>query len=332
MRKKLSVLFESEFELNHKNDKGVYKIYFVNSNEFYIGSTSCTEGFVKRWRDHLQRLRTNKHVNSILQNAYNKYGEFSLKLKIVEICKNDSNYILEREQFYIDTLKPILNVNLTATGCTFPEGWISPTAKPVLQYDLDGNFIREFKSLAEAEKITGCSVKQSLLKVNDYTTRAGIFQWRYKKDNNYLLKIPKYEYKQSMKILCYDSNGTFYKEFPSILSASKELNLKCGNISKTINGLVRSCNGYFFKEKVSDDYPLQINEFLRLHKNQLFVDIEDLETGEKYHFNSLRQIPSELLCRCSIQPYINKGFKEFTFKKRSTNKRFKIKIQSYNEV
>lgn len=332
MRQHLFVFFDGDFELKHKQDKGVYSIYFINSDKFYIGSTNCIEGFAGRWRQHIQCLRNNKHSNSIMQHTYNKYGENALRLKIVEICTESQKYILQREQYYIDTLKPTLNINQTAVGCTFPEDWISPQSKPVLQYDLEGNFIKEFNSVSEAQEATVQYVIQALTTYykEGYTTSAGGYQWRYKIDDSFDIKIPKYKYKQSTEILCYDSNGNFYKEFPSILVASKELNLNCGNISRVVNGSMRSYGKYFFKKKLSEEYPLHIENLLRVHKKQLFVTVEDLETNETFHFNSLRQIPQNIVSRCSLQPYIKKGLKEFIIKRRNTNKLLKIKIQDYN--
>lgn len=332
MRRSIKVLFNSDFELEHKNDKGVYSIYFLGTDKFYIGSTNSKGGFHSRWHWHICALRSNKHANSILQHTYNKYGESVLRLKIVEICNNTNEYTLEREQFYIDSLKPTINVNQTATGCTFPEGWISPTAKPVLQYDLEGNFVKEYVSMNEAKRFVKADIIQSLQNVNKCSTQAGGFQWRLKENNDFPLKISPYKYSQEITILCYNSNGDFYKEYSSMQKASQELNIDVGNISRVVNGLMRSCNGYFFKEKVSDNYPMHIDDMLRLHKNQLNIDIEDLETSKIYHFNSLRQIPKDLICRCSLQPYLKKGLREFIFKKRDTKKQYKIKIQNYNEV
>ena len=332
MKRSIQVLFDSQFESEHKNDKGVYSIYFINSDKFYIGSTNGIKGFVGRWRQHLQMLRNNKHTNLILQRTYNKYGEECLKLKIVELCKEDKEYILSREQFYLDSLKPTLNVNQVAFGCVFPENWISPLAKPVLQYDLDGNFIKEFSSIAEAHRAISADIYQALDNLDKYPTQAGGFQWRLKESEDVELKIPPYKYSQELTILCYNSDGDFYKEFPSILKASQELNIDCGNISKVINNLMNSIDGYFFKKKESDNYPLHIDDKLRLHKFQKFINIEDLCTGEKYHFDSLRGIPKELINRCSLQPYIKQGINEFIFKKRGSTKKYKIKIQNYNKI
>jgi hypothetical protein len=68
-----------------------------------------------------------------------------------------------------------------------------------------------------------------------------------------------------MTILCYDSNGDFYKEFPSILKASQELSIPTGNISKFVRGVdnSHSCYGFYFMKKESDNYPLKIEYLLK---------------------------------------------------------------------
>ena len=191
--------------------------------------------------------------------------------------------------------------------------------------------MKEYSSINAAKRATGADIIQSL-KRGDDDTRAGNFQWRLKEGDEIPMKIPKYKYAQEKTILCYDSKGNFYKEFESLRKASIELGINCGNISKNLTGKMRSCNGYFFKEKKSDNFPLFIDDMLRLHKNQMKVSIEDLQTKECFQFNSLREIPKDIINRCSFRPYQRKGLSEFEIKKRGTDKKYRVKIQSYNKA
>ncbi len=86
---------------------GIYCITCVETSEFYIGSSN---NISSRKAGHLYRLRLGNHPNPILQNKYNKYKEF--KFNVIEECTED--LLIEKEQFYIDTLKPSLNCNLIA--------------------------------------------------------------------------------------------------------------------------------------------------------------------------------------------------------------------------
>lgn len=324
--KKLKSLCKSKFERENIKRKGIYSIYFKDNKKYYVGSTNCKEGFRGRWREHVYELRKNIHKNTILQRTYNKYGE-NFFFEILEIYEGSDEQVREREQFYLDLLRPELNVNLKATGCEFPEDWVSPNSVPILQYDLDGNFIKEYKSINEAKLDCFISdIHQALRNSKLFLSSAGGFQWRLKESNDYPLKIEKYKYAQSHEILCYDSNGNFIREYDSILTASKDLNLCTGNISRNVRGKTRSCNGYFFKRKENDNYPLKINELLRVHKKQYCVDIEDLMTGEKFHFNSLREIPEKITNRSVIRPYMLKGLTEFTISKKDKSKKYFFKI------
>ena len=91
---------------------GIYKIQSnINPTKFYIGSAI---NISKRRNEHLCRLRKNQHPNNKLQNHFNKYGEEDLVFIIVESCLPE--YLIIREQYYIDILKPKFNLRKIANS------------------------------------------------------------------------------------------------------------------------------------------------------------------------------------------------------------------------
>ena len=76
---------------------GIYKIINVVNNKFYIGSAV---NFSRRKTRHFSELRTNKHNNSKLQNAWNKYGETSFVFAVVEEVQ-DKALLLEVENRWL---------------------------------------------------------------------------------------------------------------------------------------------------------------------------------------------------------------------------------------
>lgn len=84
----------------------IYKITCQANGMFYIGSTV---DFRRREREHLRKLRSSKHVNPILQNLYNKYGEDSLEFRV--IIRSEPELLLVREQAWISRLHPTINVS-----------------------------------------------------------------------------------------------------------------------------------------------------------------------------------------------------------------------------
>lgn len=90
---------------------GIYKIVNIENGKFYIGSSKDLNG---RWIQHKSGLKNKKHINIILQRAWDKYGKDKFTFQIVEEC--DKSILLEREQFYIDTLNPEYNIGLKSSG------------------------------------------------------------------------------------------------------------------------------------------------------------------------------------------------------------------------
>ena len=89
---------------------GIYRIKNLVNEKCYYGSSKNIE---KRWRRHLNQLRNKTHINCILQNAWNKYGEDNFIFEIVERCELEN--IFEVEQKYIDTCGDY-NIGLRASG------------------------------------------------------------------------------------------------------------------------------------------------------------------------------------------------------------------------
>lgn len=84
-------------------ESGIYKIE-INGG-VYIGSATS---IYQRKHRHLHDLKNNKHINSKLQNKFNKYGESEFVFSVLEYC--DKSKLIDREQFYIDKLMPSLNI------------------------------------------------------------------------------------------------------------------------------------------------------------------------------------------------------------------------------
>jgi len=83
-----------------------------------VGSST---NLAKRFTLYYSLTYLNKQVSkSIICRALLKYGHSSFSLSILEYC--DVAKVIEREQYYIDTLKPEYNILQTA-GSTFGYRW-----------------------------------------------------------------------------------------------------------------------------------------------------------------------------------------------------------------
>jgi len=316
----LALAIKSQIEVLHL--PGVYKLSFQGSEKFYVGST--TESFKLRFLRHFRSLKAKSHYNNILQKAFNKY-EGRIVLEILEVCKPED--CISREQFHIDALKPEYNICQVA-GNTFgikpSEKCLLATSRKVDMFDVEGNFIKTFKSRKEAFRETGISSDS----ISQAVRKKGLAQGSQFRNHGEFSKLPRYEKSTSQKILQYSLDGEFIKEYPSMLEASKSLNIPVGNISKHLSDETDKCYGFIFK-KYESKYPLKIKGYVKHHKLQKHIEIEDLITGEIMKFSSLRSIDTKIINRSSLRKYQNEGFSEFVVKKR-----YKIQIKAHdpNEV
>ena len=88
---------------------GIYQIENQVNGKRYIGSTV---NLLRRQQQHFRRLRGGRHSNPQLQSGFNQYGEPMFAFSILENAKVEA--LIEREQHYLDTLKPEYNILLVA--------------------------------------------------------------------------------------------------------------------------------------------------------------------------------------------------------------------------
>jgi group I intron endonuclease len=88
-----------------KNEKsGIYGIECAANGKLYIGSSYQVH---TRWSQHRYVLRLGKSTSRYLQYSWTKHGEAAFRFFLIEECDRDA--LENREQHYIDTLKPALN-------------------------------------------------------------------------------------------------------------------------------------------------------------------------------------------------------------------------------
>lgn len=89
--------------------KCIYKIENTVNGKLYIGST---KNFESRKNIHLRQLRSGTHHNIHLLRAFIKYGEEKFVFSILEECE----LLFEREQYWINILKPEYNIGSVGGG------------------------------------------------------------------------------------------------------------------------------------------------------------------------------------------------------------------------
>ena len=88
---------------------GIYQIRNLVNGKVYIGSAKC---FRVRWNSHRAKLVKGGHHSKHLQASWVKHGPNAFAFEPVEVCS--AVELVGREQFWIDSQRPVFNVCLTA--------------------------------------------------------------------------------------------------------------------------------------------------------------------------------------------------------------------------
>ncbi len=103
---------KQKYDNQINKQSGIYLIHNKITGDKYIGQS---KNITRRLRDHKTKLKQNNHIyknggQSILQKAWNKYGEDAFEFKAIEFCNPCK--LNEREQYWINKL----NCNRSISG------------------------------------------------------------------------------------------------------------------------------------------------------------------------------------------------------------------------
>lgn len=94
----------------NKGKSGIYLWVNLKNSEAYIGSSVSLGVRLRKYYSHYYLTKGSKGM--YISRALLKYGYSGFKLEILEYCAPEK--CIEREQYYIDIVKPKYNVLLTA--------------------------------------------------------------------------------------------------------------------------------------------------------------------------------------------------------------------------
>lgn len=221
----------------------IYVITNLVNGKQYVGQTIRT--IKQRYSDHIRKCKYNKD-NQYLYTAMNKYGIENFGIEEIDFisCKTKQKLLDElnqKEIYYIsklNTRKPN-GYNMTDGGVLLPNTYIK---KPVCNYDLERNFVKEFESIADAARyynlsqadITHCCRREKVYMV-------GGFIWRFKGDDYDVktIKLP------TRVIYQYDFFGNFINKYNGIQEAERITHIK--NIGSCCKGKYMSVGGYIWR-------------------------------------------------------------------------------------
>lgn len=296
-------------------DIKVFEVYSIknikDNNKVYVGATS--QGSAKRFKQHVWKAESGSDY--AFHKAIREFGRDAFVVETLEYVYTVEE-LKEREKYWIIQLRsrnPKYGYNSDCGGdimfhtaetkakiSAIHKGKdMSKRYRAVLQYDLDGNFIQEFPSLAHACEFTSLS-RTSLIRYLNKTiktkTKTNNYIWFYKEELPEVpskidpeeYKLVEREYKvseafiqarkttalgaggrvESKPVVQLDLQGNVIKVFYSFAEASRQTGISKRTIHEHCSGMYkdRLNNGrftytwkYFNTDEITDEQAAELN-------------------------------------------------------------------------
>ena len=218
----------------------IYKCTCKINGKMYIGKTY---NFEKRKREHICDMGNGLPFHK----ALSKYGLENFEWEIIDHAKTDEE-IKSKEVYWIKKLNTCIHskkangYNITVGG----EGGVSWNSKPIVMFDLNGNYIDEFVSGTCAAVLMDMDRKSIQRAADLKFSRSGDYQWRYKDewDGKNIGKYKKPEVTSNKKVVQLDLDGKYIATYNSLEEASKITATRRTSISGCVTGATKTANKF----------------------------------------------------------------------------------------
>jgi len=216
-----------------------------------ISELDCKERY---WQEYYNVLGK-KGLNCILQECGEKKKEYSQQTKN-KISKallgskrtdeqkqrlSDCKKGVKQKQETVD--KRIAKIKEYCKEEAYRDKFGVSLRKKVYQYDLSGNFIKEWESGRKACRVLNMSESAVCSVLNKVANKtAGGFLWSYEKTD--IVDIPKNNKK---KVLMFDLNNNYLEKFDSVILASKLTNTSKSSIIRCCKNKQKTANRFIWK-------------------------------------------------------------------------------------
>lgn len=261
---------------------GIYKFENKINHMVYIGQAIDLE---ERYKKHCKNIKDTSHQ----EDFYQGLREFGLTNFSYEVLESFEEYDLEKlnqlEIKYIkkyNSLKP--NGYNMVPGGTNGAGLAK--GKKVQQFDLKGNFIAEYQSAHQAEKIVNINYSSICACCRGEIIHTKNYQWKYSDDKNKIITdisllncIIK-----TRPVLQYSLDKKLLNEYPSLTEASVQSGVSKSLICNVCKGKSKTAGNFIWRYK---DTPL--NEKTIIHSKNRLVGQYDKNNNLLQIYNSLTE-------------------------------------------
>lgn len=245
----------------------ICNLHLPNMIDCCKGRSLQSGGYIWRYEVDVDDIKTFKNTLDLsLYERYEPIYQFTLNGEFVREYKNVQEAVLLNKDLYSSSIYDVCRGEYRHTG-----GYIwkfkkdvsniqmfiddpnnfkdkdnkARAKKPVLMFDLDGNYIREFSSSLEAADFLGCWRHTIENCCNGKTRIAYGYLFRYKSEyHGEKISYQKYHPK-TKRVAQYDIiTGKLIKIFNSTSEAIKALNINRSGIKDCCNGKQKTAYGY----------------------------------------------------------------------------------------
>jgi len=121
------------------------------------------------------------------------------------------------------------------------------TSKPINQYNLSGEFVRQWESENEAARTLGLLAPNISLCANDKQNSTGGFMWKFAVNCETIAKINAYKETKKKPINQYSPSNEFIKRWESAQEIRKQLKIDGSSISRCAKNKQKTAGGFIWK-------------------------------------------------------------------------------------
>lgn len=222
---------------------GIYIITNLINNKVYIGYTTC---FFDRFRTHIKQLIHKKHINSHLQNAFNKYGIENFSFEILEEYPNEGFILPSMEHYWCN----LFSSHNDEYGYNI---------KPTHPYKKGGNSPKSIAITAEKNRGRKQS-KEAKKKISESN--------KGQKRNEEDLYIQRLRLREKFKnpILVFDNFSNFIGEFEYYRDFADKFNLNHRSVLYSLDNKLFMYNDYRITYKSNKIINLENNRIKMIGK------------------------------------------------------------------
>jgi group I intron endonuclease len=220
-----------------ENKPAVYMFMHICSEKIYVGSSAKLKNRLSFHRSRIKNWNKDYNNNNgslLFYNSVLKYGWTSFKFGILEFVDvsdakqyNISKVLLEKEQYYLDNIKPTLN--------------ICKIAGSSLGVKHDISFSTNLSKARRGKKN----------KTTSYKTRARVIL------PDTILKLSSRS--KGIKVKIFDKLNNLIKEFPTLTSAAKYVGVSARTMGRILNTGV-SYDDFIYEFYILDRTPVIIHK------------------------------------------------------------------------